>query len=381
MRYMSTLTEHRLKSNKSRIIVVDDEPEVLEILKLMLFHSGNEVISFTNGAAALDAAEREPPDIILLDITMPEMNGFQVCERIKQNSKLKDIPVIFLSGLNAADNKLNGFRAGGVDYITKPYNFDEVQARVGTHIKLGRAEALLRQQKEHLERTVLERTAELQKDIEERKLVEVKLAQQIMATEEAFSYTVHALGRAAEANDEDTGNHILRVGEFCAIIALQLGLDDDFVRAISLQAILHDVGKLHTHPDIFKKNGKLTDDEFTKMKNHTFAGTMIIGNNEKLSLGCSIALTHHEKWDGSGYPCGLAGKQIPIEGRITAIADIYDALRSPRTYKEAFDHDKAFSIITEGDGRTVPAHFDPEVLDAFKKTSAQFAKAYERLKG
>ena len=381
MHDMNTLAEYASESKKSRIIAVDDEPEILDILKLMLLHSGNEVFTFTNCAAALEAANRMPPDIILLDISMPDMDGFQACEKIKQNPKLKDIPVIFLSGRIAADNKINGFRAGGVDYITKPYNFDEVKARVGTHIKLSRAGALLRQQKEHLEQAVLERTTELQNDIEERKLVEAKLAQQIKATEEAFGYTVHALARAAEANDEETGNHILRVGEFCAIIASQLGFDHDFVRAIRLQAILHDVGKIHAHPDIFKKNGNLTDEEFTKMKDHTFAGTMIIGKNEKLSLGSSIALTHHEKWDGSGYPRGLAGNEIPIEGRITAIADIYDALRSPRTYKAAFDHDNAFNIITEGDVRTIPVHFDPEVLDAFKETAVQFAEAYERLKG
>jgi putative two-component system response regulator len=374
-------TGHALESKKARIIIVDDEPEVLDVLKYMLLHSGNDVIPFNNGAAALEAVVREPPDIILLDITMPEMDGFQVCERIKQNPKLKDIPVIFLSARITSEIKIRGFRAGGVDYITKPYQFDEVQARIGIHIKLCQAGTLLREQNGELEQTISERTAELRKDIEERKLVESRLALQITATEEAFNYTVYALARAAEANDEDTGNHILRVGEFSAIIASQLGLDDGFVRAIHLQAILHDVGKIHAHPDIFKKAGRLTDEEFTIMKGHTVSGTIIIGNNEKLSIGRSIALTHHEKWDGSGYPLGLAGEQIPIEGRITAIADIYDALRSPRTYKESFGHDKACQIITEGDGRTMPEHFDPAVLNAFTKTSAQFEEAYVSLNG
>jgi HD-GYP domain-containing protein (c-di-GMP phosphodiesterase class II) len=141
------------------------------------------------------------------------------------------------------------------------------------------------------------------------------------------------------------------------------------------------VGKIHAHPDIFKKTGTLTDEEFAIMKEHTYSGTMIIGKNEKLSMGRSIALTHHEKWDGSGYPRGLSGEQIPIEGRITTIADIYDALRSARPYKAAFDHDTAFRIIMEGDGRTLPEHFDPDVLIAFRDTGGRFEEAYEKLKG
>ena len=377
--HMVAMSDFPSETRKPRIVAVDDEPQVLKVAKIMLMHGGNDVVTFDNGTAALEAVDREPPDLILLDIDMPEMNGFQVCEKIKQNPKLKDIPVIFLSALLTTESMIRGFRAGGVDYITKPYQLDEVKARVGTHIKLGRAEALLRKQKEHLELTVLERTAELRADIEERKLVEASLAQQIAATREAFDYTVFALARAAEANDENTGNHILRVGEFSAILAAELGFNKDFVRAIRLQAILHDVGKIHTHPDILKKAGKLTNDEFETMKEHTFAGPKIIGKSAKLQIACSIALTHHERWDGSGYPRQLAGEQIPIEGRIAALADIYDALRSSRSYKEAFDHDTAYKIITQGDGRTRPEHFDPAVLNAFKNTVLRFQEAYESL--
>lgn len=173
---MYALAEKSVELNKPRIFVVDDEPEILDFLKYMLEQSGNDVFPFTNGAAALEAIELDHPDIILLDITMPGMDGFQVCEKIKQNPKNKDIPVIFLSALISTENKIQGFHAGGIDYITKPYQPDEVQARVATHIKLGREEVLLRHQNDYLEQTVLERTVELRLDIEGRILVETQLA-------------------------------------------------------------------------------------------------------------------------------------------------------------------------------------------------------------
>jgi HD-GYP domain-containing protein (c-di-GMP phosphodiesterase class II) len=203
------------------------------------------------------------------------------------------------------------------------------------------------------------------------------LAAQVKDTESAFEYTVLALARASEANDEDTGDHILRVGNYCALLARQLDFPEKFVQAIRIQAALHDVGKIHVSPAILKKPDKLTDDEWREMKLHTIHGSKIIGGHNRMSTADRIALSHHERYDGSGYPNGLSGEQIPIEGRILNLADQYDALRNARCYKPAFDHDTTCRIILEGDGRTLPQHFDPEVLAAFKVIHRSFADVFE----
>ncbi len=203
------------------------------------------------------------------------------------------------------------------------------------------------------------------------------LASQVRDTESAFEYTVLALARASEANDEDTGDHILRVGNYCALLARRLGMPEKVVQTIRVQASLHDVGKIHVSPSILKKPGKLTDDEWREMKLHTVHGSKIIGGHSRMSIADRIALSHHECYDGSGYPYGLSGEQIPIEGRILNLADQYDALRNARCYKPAFDHETVYRIICEGDGRTLPQHFDPQVLSAFKELHTRFAEVFE----
>lgn len=203
------------------------------------------------------------------------------------------------------------------------------------------------------------------------------LATQVRDTESAFEYTVFALARASEANDEDTGDHILRVGNYCALLANQLKIPEKFVQVIRIQAALHDVGKIHVSPAILKKPDKFTDDEWREMRMHTVYGAKIIGGHHRMSMAAKIAVSHHERYDGSGYPYGLSGEQIPIEGRILNLADQYDALRNARCYKPAFDHDTTFRIITEGDGRTIPQHFDPEVLTAFREIHGKFAEVFD----
>ncbi|HIJ81255.1 MAG TPA: response regulator [Desulfuromonadales bacterium] len=203
------------------------------------------------------------------------------------------------------------------------------------------------------------------------------LSEQVRETESAFAYTVMALARAAEVNDDDTGEHILRVGDYCALLAAELGMPEEFIELIRLQAILHDVGKIHLSVDILHKPAALTAGEFELVKQHPADGAKIIGDHIRLTLAKSIAISHHERFDGSGYPHGLVGEQIPIEGRIMNLADQYDALRSKRCYKAALSHEEAFCIISDGNGRTIPQHFDPRVLAAFRSIHGRFAEVFE----
>lgn len=204
------------------------------------------------------------------------------------------------------------------------------------------------------------------------------LKDKTIEVEKAFIYTVESLARAAEANDEDTGDHILRVNEYSKVLSEALGMDSEFIMTIHYSAQMHDVGKIHVHPDILKKPGKLTDDEFMKMKSHALFGKKILGDSPKLKMAREIAESHHEKWDGSGYPMGLKGKNIPLSGRIVNLADIYDALRQKRVYKPSFSHRKTFEIITEGDGRVNPSGFDPKLLSTFRKIHNKFDDIFEK---
>ncbi len=205
------------------------------------------------------------------------------------------------------------------------------------------------------------------------------LSQQVQENEDAFAYTVLSLARAAEVNDDDTGEHIQRVGDFCALLAEQMGMPAEFISLIRLQSILHDVGKIHLVQEILKKPAPLTAEEFELVRLHPVHGATIIGDHVRLTMAKSIALSHHERYDGSGYPYGLSGDRIPIEGRIVILADQYDALRNARCYKPPLDHETTCRIILQGDGRTLPQHFDPRVLAAFREVHGKFAEIFAKL--
>lgn len=357
------------KPESATIMVVDDVPLNLKLLQEMLQGKGYRVLTFPSGRMALRAAVKTRPDLILLDINMPEMDGFEVCARLKADETLKETPVIFISALNETADKVKAFAVGGVDYVTKPFQIEEVHARTQTHLRLRKLQADLKQSNLHLEARVQEQVREIS---------------------DSQRTTIIALAKLAECRDDDTGAHVERTQTFCRVLAETLRadsryadrIDQDFVTNIYYAASLHDVGKVGIPDHILLKPGRHTAEEFAIMKTHAVIGAKTLqsacGNyprNAFLNMGIVIARSHHEQWDGSGYPDGLAGEAIPLPARIMAVADVYDALRSNRPYKTAFTHAASCALILDGAGR----HFDPTVIAAFQRVEAEFAEIRERM--
>jgi len=503
--------------NRPRILCVDDELLNRTIVRDMLDPEKFLVLEASSGEEALEILEDHNIDIILLDINMPGIDGFEVCRSIKSSEQLRHIPVVMVTARSETPDRIRGIEAGAEDYISKPFDGAELLARINMLLKVKElneklidayttmkgltifGEAIIQtfqpsdfnllfsidsmvsqlirkngsgaakpttiilgvegdEQLCHFYRYTYEngKMHRTRLDLPERScappsigsgapavdffnnrelatspyadlVVHLKeagtqvenmvsyaspslslyalnyqaevstyeatvleslvmqalflksLSSQVTETEDAFNYTVYSLARAAEIQDEDTGDHILRVGEYCSTLASRLTMSDRFSRSIRIQATLHDIGKLHTSRSILQKPGRLSEKEWDEMKKHTLYGAQIIGEHQRFDMGKTIALTHHEKFDGSGYPHGLAGERIPVEGRIMAVADTYDALRSVRVYKPAFNHDDACRIILEGDDRTIPDHFDPEVLSVFKENRDDFEEIYEQI--
>lgn len=359
------------KHDVAKIMVVDDLPSNLKLMQKKLQIQGYQVQTFSNAKMALTTAPEWQPDLILLDINMPEMNGFEVCERLKANETLKDIPVIFISGLSETSGKVKAFSMGGVDYVTKPFQFEEVFARVETHLRLRRLQLELVRYNLHLEDLVTEKVREIS---------------------DSQLTTIRALTKLAESRDDDTGHHIERTQIFCKVLAEKMRenpryggkINDSYVENLYHASPLHDIGKVGILDNILLKPGKLTQEEFEIMKTHTVIGANTLQtarskypNNPFINMGIAIARSHHEKWNGSGYPDGLAGEDIPLSARIMAVSDVYDALRSKRPYKPAFTHEKSCEIIMEGSDW----HFDPAVTNVFKAVEAKFAEIRERMGG
>ncbi len=343
------------------VMVVDDTPANLKLLDLMLRET-YRVVSFNRGETALSAAIENPPDIVLLDINMPGMDGFEVCRRMKTYRQLHEVPVIFISALADTADKVKAFTTGGVDYVTKPFHVDEVKARVATHLTVSGLRNELQKHNEHLEQLVQEKIQEVH---------------------DSQIATIVALAKLAEHRDTDTGRHLERVQSYTKLLARHLQrsehfadrISDSFVSSLYHASPLHDIGKVSIPDSILLKPDRLTRDEFEIMKTHTVVGAQTLEsvhrryrNNEFLTVGLALTRSHHEHWDGSGYPEGIAGEAIPLEGRIMAVADVYDALRTRRVYKPACDHATTRDTILEASG----TQFDPRVVEAFLAIEAEF---------
>jgi putative two-component system response regulator len=354
--------------------MVDDEELNIRVVAEYLKSDGHrDLVYTTDPVQAIALIIKEQPDAVLLDIRMPEMSGLEVLRLIRSNESLVHMPVVILTSETGNDTKMEALERGATDFLQKPVHSGELLARLHKILLAKAYQDSLKLQSETLEAAVRRRTHEL---------------------EASRRDVIHCLARAAEYRDDDTGHHVVRVGRYARIVGEELGLDPRTLDDLEQAAKLHDVGKIGIPDEVLLKPGKLTDEEFDAIRRHCGFGKQIIeplaateskylqdhvsfgaqimdaGDSPLLHMAKRIALTHHERWDGTGYPLGLAGEDIPLEGRITAVADVFDALSSRRPYKPPFAIDKCLEIMREGRG----THFDPRVLDAFMARRADVVR-------
>jgi putative two-component system response regulator len=341
----------------NRILIVDDEELNRELLESLVTSFGHEPEMARDGVEAL-AKLKLDIDLVLLDVMMPVMDGFEVARRIREDPDTSDLPIIMVTALTSKEDRLRAVEAGANDFITKPIDKTELKVRTESLLRMKEAQDAVKRHKAELEKKVEQRTADLRLALQD-------MAEAQRKTYQAHLETIQRLAIAAEYKDEDTAAHIHRMSNYCAIIARVLHLPPGEVELILHASPMHDVGKIGIPDHILLKPGKLTPEEWTIMKEHSVMGGRILGEAEDdlIKAGEIIALSHHEKWDGSGYPKGLKGEDIPLIGRITAIADVFDALTSKRPYKFPMSNEKAFAIIKDSIG----THFDTKVGEAFFK--------------
>ncbi|MFI5456029.1 MAG: HD domain-containing phosphohydrolase [Isosphaerales bacterium] len=343
------------------IMIVDDEPTTIRVVQRYLMDEGHmRFVTTSDPGQAMSMVTWERPDLLLLDIMMPLVNGLEILEAIRKDPEVASTPVIILTAGTDRATRLEALRRGATDFLQKPVDPSELAVRVRNNLMVKAHQDHLKDHSRTLEAAVRARTAEL---------------------ENSRRDIIRCLARAAEFRDDDTGRHVLRVGQYARLIGAELGFDEVDLDILEQAAQLHDVGKIGIPDEILLKPARLAPEEFEQMSWHCNYGKRILetngllaqehveigatildsGNSPVLKMATSIALTHHERWDGTGYPLGLAGEDIPLEGRITAVADVFDALCSKRPYKSAFPLENCFKILE--DGRS--SHFDPSVLDAF----------------
>lgn len=363
----------------AKLMIVDDEPVNVKVVQKHLKLAGyRQFVTSTDSRTVMETIAAEMPDVVLIDIMMPHVSGLEILQKVRDDERLVHIPVIVLTASDNEQIKMEALKLGAAEFLSKPVNASELIVRVRNALLLKVQHDRLKNHALELENQVRRRTAELAASRLE---------------------LIHCLARAAEFRDNETGHHVVRVGRYAEIIARQLGLNEEFVELIGHAAPLHDMGKVGIPDSVLLKPGKLlpeeveimrkhslfgkrtfepmTEDEYQTFKEHTFMGEKImdVQTSPIITVAAAIALTHHEKWDGTGYPNGLKGEEIPLVGRITAVADVFDALSSKRPYKPAFELERCFKIMNEGRG----THFDPNVLDAFLASREAVAQVYLEL--
>ena len=341
------------------ILCVDDCAGTLELLRAMFTGQPYEVLCASSGGQALARLDEKHCDLVFLDVMMPGMNGFEVCRRVKSNPRTRRVPVVLITGQADQESRMQGLEAGADEFLSKPVAQAELLARTANLLKVKAFGDFLQVHNVMLQRRLGKKTLEVR---------------------EALRETLYRLTLAAEHRDDETAAHLRRISHYTKFLGDRLGLSGTVTENLRHTSPMHDVGKIGIPDEILFKPGPLTPQEFEAMQKHTLIGSKILSGSHSplLQAASEIALSHHERWDGTGYPFGLAGDAIPLSGRIVSLVDQYDALRSVRPYKPALSHMTVFDILTEGDGRTLPCHFDPHLLAAFRNCHQALEEIFDR---